>query len=1328
VSTPPPPALRRADTSELRKHQDWLGFVQPVGLVVSLPALEKAQAYVNRNILRQQQALILLSEPEDAPERLTDFAAFCRDVLAWQPTDLAGAPGGPEIPASIEVPLPEYGEILRPTYAVPNPDKPGGFLLLIQVVQASTDLDKPLSEGHHGWQASPEARFERLLRESDVPIGLLVNGASIRLVYAPRGESSGHITFPVKAMCETAGRPILGALHMLLEAERLFTMAEGRRLPAILKDSRRYQNEVSTALSEQVLNALHELLRGFQAAHETTRGRLLQEVLREAKTDVYGGLLATLLRLVFILYAEDRNLLPSDPVYVRHYAVTALFEKLREDAARYPDAMDQRFGAWARLITLFRLIHDGGGHGRMRLPSRYGRLFDPDAYPFLEGRPHRSRRVLGDRLDPPKVSDGVVFRVLSNLLLLKGDRLSYRALDVEQIGSVYEAMMGFALEEVSEPSIAVRPHHVVVGLTSLSKLAGPERLKRLADEAGCKVTGKAQEAVKLAKTPADLVTALGKSVSPRTPEILGLGTLVLQPTEERRRSGSHYTPRALTEPIVATTLRPIFEQMGADPTPEAILALKVCDPAMGSGAFLVAACRALGEKLVAAWQKHGMPALPLDEDPVLHARRIVAQRCLYGVDKNPFAVDLAKLSLWLVTLAKDHPFTFLDHALRQGDSLVGLSRQQIASFHWEASETPIPLIRGELDQALTRAGDLRLKIHALADSDDVAEKRRLHQEADAAIEYVRYVGDRVIDAYFSEKNEKERKKTLGEYAKELIKPGTPVPEHETYSAFHWEIEFPEVFSRENPGFNAFVGNPPFAGKNTMFSTSGETYVYFLIDTYEGAHGSSDLVAYFFRRAFSCLRTGGALGLIATNTIAQGDTRATGLRWICAHGGTIFSAIRRYKWPGSAAVIVSIIHIRKGALGLDRPPLLNGSPIERISAFLFHKGGDENPVALQANKGRSFIGSYVLGMGFTFDDSNDNATPISEMERLIAEDPRNQQRIFAYLGGEELNSSPTHEHRRYVINFADMSEEEARAWPELFAIVERKVKPERQRLGENGDARRRKAHWWRWGQYSHALFEAIRNLNRVLACSLVSKHLSFTWLPSSYICSHKLAVFAFGNDTSFTILQSRIHEVFARFFSSTMKDDLNYSPTDCFETFPFPPDWQQDPRLEVAGKTYDEFRAALMVKNNEGLTTTYNRFHDPDEHLPGILQLRELHAAMDRAVLDAYGFTDLKPICAFLLDYEEEEDEDEPVRARAKKKPWRYRWPDEVRDEVLARLLALNAERAAEERKLGAEAGLKTAGKRKKAEPGDKGEAAEKKEPKGKGRGKKGGEGQGSMFD
>jgi len=160
----------------------------------------------------------------------------------------------------------------------------------------------------------------------------------------------------------------------------------------------------------------------------------------------------------------------------------------------------------------------------------------------------------------------------------------------------------------------------------------------------------------------------------------------------------------------------------------------------------------------------------------------------------------------------------------------------------------------------------------------------------------------------------------------------------------------------------------------------------------------------------------------------------------------------------------------------------------------------------------------------------------------------------------------------------------------------------------------------------------------------------------------------------------------------LEDRLRYTPSDCFETFPFPKDWEIDPELEAVGAAYYEFRAALMVKNNEGLTKTYNRFHDPDESDSEITKLRELHAAMDRAVLGAYDWSDIPTDCEFLLDYEIDEE-----AWGNKKKPYRYRWPDEIRDEVLARLLELNAERAKEEAGSGKAIQKRSKGTQKKAE-------------------------------
>jgi hypothetical protein len=327
------------------------------------------------------------------------------------------------------------------------------------------------------------------------------------------------------------------------------------------------------------------------------------------------------------------------------------------------------------------------------------------------------------------------------------------------------------------------------------------------------------------------------------------------------------------------------------------------------------------------------------------------------------------------------------------------------------------------------------------------------------------------------------------------------------------------------------------------------------------------------------------------------------------------------------------------------------------------------------------------MGFTFDDGDKSgvATPLAEMRRLVEQRRANQEVIFPFIGYAEVASSPTHAFDRYVINFGDRGLDECRRrWPDLLAIVEEKVWPERRKLAvkTNAVARKRAEHWWQFGSPAKELYCAIDGLERVVvAGSQASTHFALTFLPKGIVYSSNLTVIAVETFAGFALLHSRVHEAWARFFMSTMKDDLAYTPTTCFEPYPFCAEWEALPTLEAGGTAYFELRAQLMVRNDEGLTKTYNRFHDPDERSPDIKNLRDLHAAMDRAVLDAYGWTDIKTDCEFLLDYEIDEEE-----WGDKKKPWRYRWPDEVREEVLARLLELNAERAKEEARAGAGTG------------------------------------------
>ena len=599
------------------------------------------------------------------------------------------------------------------------------------------------------------------------------------------------------------------------------------------------------------------------------------------------------------------------------------------------------------------------------------------------------------------------------------------------------------------------------------------------------------------------------------------------------------------------------------------------------------------------------------------------------------------------------------------------------------------------------------------------------EEAERVLKDVRFYGDLAVEAFFLEAKPAARERRRIAHLTVVQRGDTKSHRerlaekrmgHPPLAPFHWEIEFPEVFERENHGFDAFVGNPPFLGGKRISTTFGGQYRDWLSHIHAGASRNTDLVAHFFRRAFGQLRGDGCLGLIATNTISQGDTRAGGLRWICKHGGEIYGAVTRTHWPGQAAVVVSVVHLVKGSYTGQKK--LDRRPVAQISAFLFHGGGHDDPVRLRRNLGRSFVGSYLRGMGFTFDDTDVKgvASSLAEMERLIWQEPKNGEVVFPYLGGRELNSSPTHSHHRYVINFGrkplrrakleelwcaangkqrsawlrdgivpiDYPGQVAEDWPDLLAILEARVKSERRALPPKNQVNRdHRARWWQFAMIREELYAATATLPRVLAIARVGQQAAFAFLPNGMTYAETLVIFPLDTHAAFCALQSRPHEIWARFFGSSMKDDLRYTPSDVFETFPFPRNWTTDPTLEAAGQTYYEFRADLMVKNNEGLTKTYNRFHDPHERDSEIAEMRILHTAMDRAVLDAYGWTDIPTECEFLPEHP---DDDEGQTK--KKKRYRYRWPDPVRDEVLGRLLKLNAERAEEERRGAARAGKK----------------------------------------
>jgi hypothetical protein len=1244
-----------------------------------------------------------LDDDDDAPDDAPDDSP---DEDADAPDRDDGGDGAPRATGRALTAMPD----------IETPESLAGkpYLALVWELPPGLDLDRPETVTGD-WRYPPAAKFDRLLRACRVPIGLLTNHEVIRLVYAPHGEASGSITFDLTDMGDVGGRPILDAFVMLLSARRCFAVAEADTLPALLKRSRERQANVTNALAAQVFDALDVLLRGFEAAASRDRHADLGALVRaadDADDHFYGGLLTVLLRLVFILYAEDRALLPTEhETYAKSLSLGQLFEDLQRDHGAFPDTMSRRFGAWSRLLALFRVIHDGAEHGALQIPRRRGELFDPGRFPFLESWAPAGSAPATDlsALGVPTVDDETVYRVLERLLLLDGQRLSYKVLTVEQIGSVYEALMGYGVARLGSGAVCCRHKSLQAGSIGGVWIEAAAVLEEAAGNRGKALIAR-YDVVKgdATKVAADLkaakdepaVLAALERIAVRRVARRGAGSLVLQPGEERRRTSSHYTPRSLSEPIVKRTLEPLIVAMSekGEPSSAQLLSLKVCDPAMGSGAFLVAACRYLADHVVAAWEREGATdkIASAREDVVNHARRLVAQTCLYGVDRNPFAVSLAKLSLWLETLAKDEPFTFVDHALRWGDSLVGLSFAQLQAFHW-APTKQVEFIEPWLTACVGEALGLREEILRMAGDASPGVQRLKEQllwDANDAQERLRVVGDLVVGAFFEcgkKEREGERRRRMdavqawleegGELPAELAEARARVKAK--IPVFHWGLEFPEVFHRgrkdplgggggagegggEGGGgdgealMDAFVGNPPFAGKNGITAAGGPEYLDWLKTVHEGAHGNADLSAHFFRRADSLLGKHGTIGLIATNTIAQGDTRASALQPMLAKGYVIYDATRSMLWPGEAAVAVSVVHMAKGMPAVKAgAKYLDGEPVADVNSRLGGKPERPDPVSLAANAGVSFIGSYVLGMGFTLDADGRRV--------LVERDRRNAERIFEYLGGREVNSHPCQSFERYVICFADMELDEALRWPDLIAIVRDKVKPERDRLRDNPDGRRRKQYWWQFGRWTPALYSLLAGRSTCLVTARTSKHVMFSRQPTHRIFSENLVVFLFDSGSAFSALQSRVHAAWVALTSSTLESRQGYRPSDCFETFPLPPTEAlvAGGPLDQAGRALYDARAAFMQSTNQGLTTTYNLLKDPDVDDPAIVALRALHLELDRAVLAAYGWADI-PVPAYT----------DPVTDA----DWKAR--EAFEDELIDRLFALNATRATAERLLG----------------------------------------------
>jgi hypothetical protein len=433
-----------------------------------------------------------------------------------------------------------------------------------------------------------------------------------------------------------------------------------------------------------------------------------------------------------------------------------------------------------------------------------------------------------------------------------------------------------------------------------------------------------------------------------------------------------------------------------------------------------------------------------------------------------------------------------------------------------------------------------------------------------------------------------------------------------------------VGDEEGPkGFDALLGNMPFLGGRRIATQHGETYSEWLTDT-RGGTGGTDYVGYFFTGGNQLLADRGALGLIATDALADGDSRRTSLAPLLQGGAPlrIYHADTAMPWPGSVAVLIAVLHFGKGRVGTERRPKLNGRRVDHINSRLRAGAERDDPVELAENDGFALVGCFLRGEGFIL-------SPEQAEAHLLAH-PEDHDIVRPFLTGSDLNGEPDGAPTRFVISFEDRTLEEAKAHPAALALLEERVRPVREQLKNKGDIDHRK-HWWRFANTRAELRQQLRNVDKALATARVSKHVAVSFMDAHAVPSEQVVVFPLSSCTAFGILQSRVHETWVRLLAGSRGEGIRYSATECFANFPFPAPSPAapHPEIEEAGAALLEARADYQRREQIGLTDLYNRLHDPRCVDESVAELRRLHEQLDRAVVAAYGWQDVlvPPFCA-----------------------------------------------------------------------------------------------------
>ena len=1129
-------------------------------------------------------------------------------------------------------------------------------------------------------RVSPHAMVQEYLNYSEHLYGMVTNGRQLRLLRdASRITRLSYLEFNLEKMMEEDLYSDFVILYRVLHASRMPKKIDAGGDSIMEKYHQEGMEAGSTIrnkLGEAVKGAIKNLANGFINHSNNTALREAVAAGNINTDEYYRYQLRIIYRLLFLFVIEERNLVYADsktPETKRfnhiYFDYYSLLRLRKLSKKLLPPEANHHYDLWQSLVSTFSLFEKKEIGEKLGIMSLQGDLFGYHAITNNQYDLHQCY-----------LSNAVLLNIIKSLSYFENDNgvliaVNYSGLDVEEFGSVYEGLLELKLE--------------------FNKVEGSDNY-----------------------------------------------SVNWQKQAGGREFQSHYTPEELVQPLIKHSLEYLIEDLlllytqkkvNKENTIKALLKLKVCDVACGSGHILLSAARRIALAVASVLTDEEQPN-PLS---IRKGMKDVVRNCIYGVDKNPLAVELCKIALWLEAYNPGEPLNFLDHHIKCGDAIVGLAhRSELENGIADEAFKTLPDDEKDIAKSFRERNvkERKTKDQVTLDNNSaindevkaVIEKYNLFKNLPEtnpeevekkAKEHIKYeqdyhrirlkqLADAQVAQFFIPKTDANKdvlitdaeyriflrqvNKHLGILQSNKLVKAQIIADINNKNFFHWFLEFPEVFNEG--GFDCILGNPPFVAGRDLKDKVGERQQFFIHAYYTPSFGRSDVVAYFFRRIASILKRSGYLSLISTKSIWQGDTMNTSLSYLVDHQFTINHGTKLIEWPGNAGVTISLVTIYNDS-NFKYNKWLDGKKVDFIGPRLesMETESDIKALPIATNSEKVFQGSILYGEGFKI--SNEIK------KQILSIDNRYSEVIFPFLTGEELNDHPTQEASEIVINFHDWELSKCEKFPLCLNIVKEKVYPERQKKGD----KKAKEKWWIYLRNRINSYRKISSKNYVLVNAVVSKYPAFIRYAPNIVFGNKITLFDVECFLDAVLFSTIYIEWVYKHLNTMRAETINYSISDNFENFPFPQNLslKQKQELETFGEAYHEYRRQLMLGMQLGLTKTYNLFHSNainpqnidekdkqlaslqkhlektantisfNESIQGILKLRELHMQMDEAVLDAYGWNDIELKHDFYeVDYLPENERD------------RFTIHPDTRKEVLKRLLELNHQIHEEEKASG----------------------------------------------